>query len=165
MISAEVAALIGGVLNAMLAAKMGAAMRSRYLMVLFAGIVTIAGWWVYYRHRLDEAFQALLSGSDQVQISRLLIRGQGKQVRIDDPNLTRYLTEAFRSASPEGHTGGVAYMADVHLTTGESVRCALFIPRERGEISISYPDEHYYWIRLPEPVPASLEKLLSELSY
>jgi hypothetical protein len=152
--------------EAALRSSLRVALKKRHLIALFMGILALGGYgsWLYFGyHRPHAAFRSLLSGSDRVQISYLLIKGQDKEILIDDPNLTKYLTDAFRLASRNYSGGGITYTADIHLSSGGSVRCALYVPREDGLITISFPEEYYYRVTLPEPIPESLAKLLSEL--
>ena len=89
---------------------------------------------------------------------------------IDAAPLTAYLTTAFRTASQDLPEFGKTYEADIRLAPGGTVRCELHFSPDRASICVSEPipiwiaDPFDYWIiRLPEPVPPALARLIDEL--
>src|SRR5262245_29356188 len=103
-------------------------MRKLYFPALFLAILALGGgclWGYTEYNRSREEFCRLLNGSEQVRIVSLLIRGQGKQVFIEEPGTTQYLTRAFRSAANNKFTGGVYYSLEIRLSSGRSITCGL----------------------------------------
>jgi hypothetical protein len=124
--------------------------------------------WIEFTYlKANDGFRELLLGSQSCEIHSLLIWGQDRTVAITDPALTTYLTEAFRRGRRDQRRPGITYYVDISLSTGGSVRCALYIPKEQGVITIAFPIDatttYYYLIELPEPLPAPLNDLLSTL--
>lgn len=133
--------------------------------VVFA---TCAGFWytgyLYPRRK----FESLLAGSENTQITSLRFSGQGVIRDEDDAETMDYLSRAFRSAIPDESKFGASYDLDVSVYWGGSARCAIYIPNERGYLTIGYPldgwnELTYYLIKLPDPIPPKLIKLLDEL--
>jgi hypothetical protein len=120
---------------------------------------------------VDRTFEQLLAGDDQVHIKALLLTGQGKRVVVDDEQLTRYVTEAFRSAVRARPKFGVSYDGYVYLSTGGPVQCSIHVHEEQAILSVSEPINGiwvndpltYYLVTLPEPIPQDLVQMLAEL--
>jgi hypothetical protein len=120
---------------------------------------------VYFKPRA--AFKELLGGSNSVHISSLIIRGQDRMVTLNDPDVAQYLTQALRFSQRHAYRPGITYEAEIRLAAGGGIHCGVFIPKEKGLITISFPLDgtttYYYLVTLPVPIPAALERTLSSL--
>jgi hypothetical protein len=140
--------------------------------VLLAGaaVATAAvfGWWSSW-HYSRESYQRLLAGDNNVELSSLVIEGQGRRIFLNDPAATRYLAKAFRSASQGWpHKFGTSYIVKVTFVSGGSVEIGLDVPAEEGGVTITSAlgvdaDPTYYWVELPEPMPAALSAALGRM--
>jgi hypothetical protein len=116
-------------------------------------------------------FNQLLAGDDQVQIKSLALTSPGRRVVVDDEESTKYLSEAFRSATRDRPPGGLSYNGYVYLSTGGYVQCAIYVHTEQPIFSVSEPNAYYsvnepmfyYVVTLPEPIPERLVQTLAEL--
>jgi hypothetical protein len=75
-------------------------MRYRNLVLLVCVYATVVIPWQLWRSAQKasrEDFNRLLKGDDQVSVSSMVLEGQGKRVVLDNPEITSYLTAAFRS--------------------------------------------------------------------
>jgi hypothetical protein len=134
---------------------------------IFVGILLVilgTGAWYYSEYRKPrQAFERLIHGGQQVSIKSLSITGQGQTVFIDDPLIVQYLSQAFRLSLRGYPKGGLTYHLSGRLSTGGTVGCGLYLSDETEEIAISFPDEYYHRIRLPQPVPEELSMILLQL--
>lgn len=103
-----------------------------------------ATWFFYYKPRAD--FERLLEGSDEVQITSLLIEGQGGEMVLDEAEAMTYLGDAFRSNSTDWYDLGTSYYVRIFLSTGGSVDCWVYLPDERydpfrpASFTLGYPE-------------------------
>jgi hypothetical protein len=117
--------------------------------------------------RAREEFTRLLEGDKTISIKSIAFFGEHGTVLVD-PIVTRYLTEAFRSAKPNYDQVGVTYDVDVCLSTGAKAKCYVSLTGERGVLSVTEPVNGLvshdpfdrYYVKLPEPIPQILLDLL-----
>ncbi len=101
----------------------------------------------------------------------MVVRGHGQVIGINGQPSLEYLTLAFRSASNEGYVPshiGASYHADVQFGTGSPVLVGLYVPDDVSGVTVGFPmdrfeDPHYYWIPLPQPIPASVSAAIEKI--
>lgn len=139
---------------------------ARVTMVLvLAALVAVYYWIQWSRPRWD--FDALLHGSNGVEVASVVIKRPDGTIVLDDPESARYLTAALRSVRRESLMGAT-YYAEVHLATGGFVMVAFFVPDDGNRIGVSWPldslnDPDYYLVHLPYPMPVPVAEAIRQL--
>jgi len=143
----------------------------RYLLLSIGCALLVGCWYLWYAtvFKPRRALEQLLAGDHGIQIESIVLTGPGERIVIDDPADAKYFTAAFRSAKRGPPKLGLSFAAQVHLTSGGSAKCYIYLPNEEGFITVSQPvtgivDDPltYYRVDLPEPVPEPLAKLLRD---
>ncbi|MDB5312356.1 MAG: hypothetical protein JWO38_6558 [Gemmataceae bacterium] len=121
-----------------------------------------------------ERFLRLLRGDQQVRVTRLTGGPVPQPFVIEDPESLEYLTNALRAAEPDGY---VPKRRDGSDRTGPTLHVQVWTDR-LGSYSTSFElpndervsgmtvfcelDDHYYfWVPLPQPIPAPLAKVFA----
>src|SRR5438445_12641268 len=104
--------------------------RSKWLSVFVVVICLCASWWhAYYAPRRD--FERLLSGIREINITSLAIEvPRGNTIVLNDAQTVNYLTGRCQRAQRGRFVAGATYYMRVSLSTGGSVKCAVFIPAQ-----------------------------------
>jgi hypothetical protein len=121
-----------------------------------------------YEFKPYRDFKDILSGRGSVRIERMEIDGQKRHILLDEPAALTYLNERIRSAARNESEGGITYDATVHLSSGNSVDCFIYVPEKNRLLTIRFPvnsfeEGSYYLVTLPDPVPEALSHILDEL--
>src|SRR5262249_47676552 len=106
-------------------------MKIRHVFLLAcAGLVAICAL-RYIAHRWAcRSYERLLAGDNQVQIESLILVAHEMRVVIDEPHLTEYLSNAFRSAVLAEPKFGQIYDVYASLSTGGTVIINVYVPEE-----------------------------------
>jgi hypothetical protein len=144
------------------------------LLCVCLSIVAGCSFWRYASWtRPRRGFQRLLAGDESVRVTSLVLEGENGRAVVDDPAVLEYLTRALRSPVPDGiGSGGVAYYATLHLSSGGSVLCRFIFAGEQGVVSVSEPIDVWfgndpfdcYRVRFPEPIPERLMEVMPRLA-
>jgi hypothetical protein len=126
-------------------------------------------------NRPHDRFLRLLRGDQEVRVTRLTGVAGSRPFVVDDPETLEYLTNALRSAEPDGY---VPKRRDGSDRTGPTMRVQVRTDRFGSyQTSFEFPnddrvsgmtvfcelDDHYYfWVLLPQPVPAPFAELIAE---
>jgi len=122
-----------------------------------------------YEFKPYNDFKEILSGRSSVRIVRIEIEGQGRHVTLNEPDTISYLNERIRLAAPNESDMGSTYNARFYLSSGNSVFCGIYVPREKSVLTLYFPGDNlvgegtYYLVSLPAPVPEGLSQILVEL--
>jgi hypothetical protein len=139
------------------------------VLLLVAGSFSFCLWSCWDYHARNRDFTRLLGGDADVAVTRVVIDGHGRQCVLDDPASVDYLTRMFRSAERDEADLGVAYYLTAKLSTGSSVKCALYVPERKDHLTLGFPvdslrDGTMYLVTLRGPVPRRLSVLLARLT-
>jgi hypothetical protein len=131
-----------------------------------AGIVSVGTCMSWFRPGRD--FGRLLRGDGQVELVAVEFDGHGQRVALRDAASLAYLSDRLRSAQRDRAELGTTYYATMGLSTGGSVRCAVYIPGKEASITVRFPidalaEGDMYLVPLPEPVPRELAAVLAAL--
>lgn len=148
----------------------------RLLLVVLACSPCLWCWgcWVVEAHPHDR-FLRLLRGDHQVSVVRVASNPVSKPAFvIEDSESLEYLTNALRAAEPDGY---VPKRRDGSDRTGPTLHVRVWTDRlgsyqtsfklpndeQVSGMTVFYElDDHYYfWVPLPEPVPAPLARVFA----
>ncbi|MEI8375683.1 MAG: hypothetical protein WCJ35_22910 [Planctomycetota bacterium] len=144
------------------------------LFVLLAIFIVAVYAYLFFKWRVDAAnhdFERLLGGDTAITLSAMEISvPDGKQERVEDPELVNYLSEMFRHAEPREGECGICYQVEFRLSTGKRINCGIVIPHSCDQITIAFPfytmgDPISYGITLKRPIPKNLDELFFKLGY
>lgn len=159
----------------------------RRLVCFFLCFAALGHWLYRLNFAADGDFEQLLAGSTELAISLVKIdvrtpAGRRRLVTFSNPESLSSLTEACRKARMVFGPGalsedwaewnladfGHSFHADITLTTGRTVECAISIANADDRLNLSYPldtldDAREYVAPLPRPVPRSLLSFFQDL--
>src|SRR5436305_11471764 len=83
----------------------------------------------FVRHQFDvsrasaakQEFINLLAGTNHLTIDSMSIKGDTKQILLNEQSVMTYITRALREAAPTREFSGGRYEVDVGLSSGSSV--------------------------------------------
>jgi len=115
-------------------------------------------------------FGRLLAGDESIHIKSLLLRGQGKTIKLNDPEAMKYLTDSLRQASTQGGPDefGHTYYAYLDLGYGAPIRAYFDAPDAADGLNVGYPaglidEPTHYWVPFRQAIPAEVARMLTEM--
>jgi hypothetical protein len=144
-------------------------MSVRAVVLLLASVTSgFCLWSCWGFHARNRDFTRLLGGDADVVVTKVLVEGQGRRCVLDDPASVDYLTRMLHSAERDEADLGSSYYLTAELSTGRSVKCALYVPERKDHLTLGFPidswgDATMYLVTLQEPVPTQLSVMLSRL--